>query len=89
MGTGTWDLVTWDLGRGDVGLWDIGMWRLGDWRAWVIGTGGRDKLFFCTQYAQYAGEFVSRPVADDCQCPWCGKFGLISVASLFYSDSSG
>ena len=33
-------------------------------------------------------EFVSRPVPDDCQHPWFGKFGLISVACLFYSESS-
>ena len=37
----------------------------------------------------YTGEFVSRPVADDCQRLWFGKFGLISVVSLFYSESSG
>ena len=89
---GTWgrgDVGTW--GRGDVGTWgrgDVETWGLGD----VGPTGLEDvinkqHLIFSLNLLitifgalekgiNYAGEFVSRLVADDFQRPW---FGLICL----------
>ena len=82
---GLWDVElgdarTWDSGtRGHRDLW-----TLGDSRTWDVWTRGRDKqtapefcagLFYNLQFlvvkrkVLYAGEFVSKPVADDCKHP--------------------
>ena len=86
---GTWGRGTW--GRGDVGLGNAG--DAGTWDAGLGDVINKQHLIFSLNLLitifdalekgiNYAGEFVSRLVADDFQRPWFGLICLLAYATV-------